>query len=104
MERTWTGRIRPGQEQEHEQFVAWLGSAEGTRSLSRALLTAYRLAEQDGRLTVSFAATEPPAVIRFLRNRRFWPEFWEFESADRTDALGDGARERVRWSAGKVAQ
>jgi hypothetical protein len=104
MERTWTGRIRPGDEQGHQQFVAWLSSDEGAASFSRALLTSYHLVEQDGRLTVSFAAPEPPVIIRFLRNRRFWPEFWEFESADRAAALGDGALERVHWSAGEAAQ
>jgi hypothetical protein len=97
VERIWTGRVRPGAEAEHESFVTWLSSPEGQRSLAHSLLTAYRLSEADGRLTVRFAANEPPPIIRFLRNRRFWPEFWEFESAEPGRAVGAGARERVVW-------
>lgn len=97
MERTWTGRIRAGAEAEHERFVGWLDSAAGRTALGRALLTGYRLEESDGRVTVRFAAAAPPPIIRFLRNRRFWPEFWEFESADPTQAVGSGARERLAW-------
>jgi hypothetical protein len=97
MERTWTGRIRAGAEAEHERFVGWLDSPEGRTMLGRALLTGYRLAESDGRVTVRFAADEPPPIIRFLRNRRFWPEIWEFETADPSQALGADARERLAW-------
>ena len=97
VERIWTGRVRPGAEAEHESFVTWLSSPEGQRSLAHSLLTAYRLSEADGRLTVRFAANEPPPIIRFLRNRRFWPEFWEFESADPGQAVGSDAVERLRW-------
>lgn len=97
MERTWSGRIRAGAEAEHERFVGWLGSEEGRAMLGRALLTGYRLEEVDGRVTAHFAAAEPPPMIRFLRNRRFWPEFWEFESADPSQVVGAGARERVAW-------
>jgi hypothetical protein len=99
MERTWTGRVRGGSEADHERFVDWLRSAEGGEFLRRALLSTYRLAEQDGRVTVRMDADEPPKLIRFLRNRRFWPEFWEFESADPAVALGPAARERVAWRA-----
>ena len=97
MERTWTGRIRPGAETEHERFVTWLASDEGQTTLGRALLTSYRLDEADGRITATFGADEPPPIIRFLRNRRFWPEFWEFESAEPGQAVGPGARQRVAW-------
>jgi hypothetical protein len=97
MERSWTGRIRFGAEAEHERFVAWLTSPEGRSLLSRSLLTDYRLVEQDGRLTVVFAADEPQAIIRFLRNHRFWPDFWEFESADPTRTVAPDATERINW-------
>jgi hypothetical protein len=103
MERIWSGRVRPGHESEHEKFVAWLSSADGAAHLSRALLTHYRLAEEDGRLTVSLSAGEPPAIIRFLRNRRFWPDYWEFESADPSAAPGELARVRVSWPADPIA-
>lgn len=97
MDRTWTGRVRPGSDSDHERFVAWLGSGEGQALLARSLLAAYRLVEQDGRLTVTLQADEPPPIIRFLRNPRFWPEFWEFESADPASALDPTARQRVAW-------
>ena len=99
MIRTWTGQIRPEGREEHERFVAWLASPEGGTALGRALLTSYRLREQDGRLTVELGADEPPPIIRFLRNRRFWPEIWTFESADPAAAVGGEAAERVSWRA-----
>ena len=100
MERTWTGRLLAGRTDEHERFVEWLRSADGQGLLARSLLTSYRLAEADGRITVTLAADEPPPIIRFLRNRRFWPECWEFESADRSAAFSPATRELVAWRAG----
>ena len=97
MERTWTGRLKSDAEAEHERFVAWLDSEEGRALLARSLLSSYRLAEQGGRLTVTLAAAEPPPIIHFLRNPRFWPSFWEFESADPGLAVGPEAQERVLW-------
>ena len=103
MERTWTGRIRPGADSEHERFVEWLASDEGRTMLGRALLTGYRLEQAEGRITVRLSADEPPPIIRFLRNHRFWPEFWEFESAAPGMAVGPGARKRLAWSKGESA-
>jgi hypothetical protein len=101
MERTWSGRIRPGAEPEHERFVEWLASDEGRTMLGRALLGGYRLHEADGRITVRLLADEPPPIIRFLRNHRFWPEFWEFESAEPGRAVGPRAHERLAWRKGE---
>src|SRR6266516_1032013 len=97
MERTWTGRIRQGSDEEHKRFVAWLDSSDGRALLGRTLLTTYRLSEEGGRVTARFSADEPPPIIRFLRHRRFWPEFWEFESADPDQAVGPTAVERLAW-------
>ena len=97
MERTWTGLLKRGADAEHEHFVVWLDSQEGRALLARSLLSSYRLAEERGRLTVTLVAPEPPPIIRFLRNPRFWPSFWEFESADPGLAVGPEARERVLW-------
>jgi hypothetical protein len=97
MERTWSGRIRPGAEEEHERFVAWLDSDAGRMMLGRTLLSGYRLEQADARITVRLAADEPPPIIRFLRHPRFWPEFWEFESAEAGRAVGPGARQRLAW-------
>jgi hypothetical protein len=102
MERTWTGRVRPGAEAEHEGFVAWLASDQGHSFLARSLLTSYLLAEENGRVTVTLGADEPPPIVRFLRNPRFWPDFWDFESAERNQTVGPNALERVVWQ--KVRQ
>jgi hypothetical protein len=98
MERTWSGRVRAGSEGEHQQFTRWLGSGEGLGLLARSQLDGYQLLELAGRVTVRLSAHEPPAIIHFLRNRRFWPDYWEFESADPAQAVGPDAAERVRWS------
>ena len=97
MERTWNGRVRSGSEADHARFLAWLASPDGRALLARSLLTSYRLAEENGRVTVRFSADEPPPIIRFLRHRRFWPDFWEFESADPAQAVGPSAREVFSW-------
>ena len=97
MERAWSGRVRPGSETEHERFLDWLSSAEGRALLARSLLTSYRLVEDEGRITITFGADEPPPIVRFLRNRRFWPEFWEFESAGSESGASPAAVERMAW-------
>ena len=97
MERVWNGSVRIGADGEHRAFVAWLQSEDGRQLLARSLLTGYSLVERDGQLTVRLAADEPPAIIRFLRNHRFWPEFWEFKSADPSQALGQDLDSAVRW-------
>jgi len=88
MERTWTGRPRPGSEVEHQAFLAWLGGPDGLSLLARSRLSSYRLLEADGRITVILGADDPPALVSFLRNDRFWPPFWEFESSSPADAVG----------------
>lgn len=99
MERTriWHGRVKPEGRDEHEQFVAWLNSDEAKVQYAKFLLNGYTLAQQGDDLTVSMAAEEPLPIIRFLRNSRMWPEYWEYLSA------GNGAEDitdqavRVRW-------
>ena len=100
MERIWNGRLRADAAEEHRAFVEWLGSVEGQGLLARSLLTAYSLDEQDDRLTVRLAADEPPAIIRFLRNHRFWPEYWQFSSADPAQAVDSDQSRRITWRRG----
>jgi len=95
--RTWQGRIKPEAREAHETFVAWLQTDEARTQFSKFLLTGYSLHEDADTVTVTLSAAEPPPIIRFLRNSRMWPDFWEFESAGRgTDATTAGT-ERVRW-------
>lgn len=103
VQRTWSGRVELGHENEHRDFVDWLISAEGQGLLARSLLTDYRLVQDGERLTATLAADDPPALIRFLRNRRFWPEYWLFESADSSEALGPEADELVHWRRDRAA-
>jgi hypothetical protein len=99
MERTriWRGRVKPEGRDEHEQFVVWLNSDEAKAQYAKFLLNGYTLAQQGDDLTIAMAAEEPPPIIRFLRNARMWPEYWEYLSAG--NAAEDIPEEavRVRW-------
>ena len=95
--RVWRGRVNPEHREELEEFVAWLGTDEARVQYAKFLLNGYSLAQQGDDLTVTMTASEPPPIIRFLRNRRMWPDYWEYISA------GSGAPDvpdeavRVRW-------
>lgn len=97
--RVWRGRVKPEGREEHERFVAWLNTDEARLQFAKFLLTGYTLEEDGDRLTITLAAEEPPPIIRFLRNTRMWPEFWEFESAGAGDSAAEdtAANGRVRW-------
>jgi hypothetical protein len=99
MERTrvWHGRVKPESHDAHEQFIDWLGTDEAKLQYSKFLLTGYSLAQHGDDLTILLSSEEPPAVIRFLRNPRMWPDFWEFQPGS-TDVPELPAEEvRVRW-------
>jgi hypothetical protein len=99
MERTrvWRGRVRPEGRAEHERFVEWLGSDEAKVQYQKFLLSGYSLAQQGDDLTITLAAEEPPPIVRFLRNARMWPKYWEYLSAgsEGPDLPDDAVR--VRW-------
>jgi hypothetical protein len=99
MERTriWHGHVNPVRRDEHEQFVRWLNSDEARVQYAKFLLNGYMLAQQDDLLTISMAAEEPPAIIRFLRNPRMWPEFWEYDSAGGSEDAPPAESVRVNW-------
>lgn len=104
--RAWFGTVRPEAVDEHEKFVAWLQSDDAATQYAKYGLSSYVLSQAGNDLSVRFAAEEPPSVIRFLRNPRMWPEFWEFRSADPIDEPGDADRDgdvRVRWRRGPEA-
>jgi hypothetical protein len=95
--RVWRGRVKPEHRDEHEQFVEWLGSDEAKTQYAKFLLNGYSLAQQGDDLTITLVAEEPPPIIRFLRNSRMWPEYWEYLSAGvETPDVPDEAV-RVRW-------
>jgi hypothetical protein len=95
--RIWRGRVKPDHRDEHEQFVAWLNTDEAAVQYAKFLLNGYSLAQQGDDLTVTMAAAEPPPIIRFLRNPRMWPEYWEFVSAGGEVAELPEDAVRVRW-------
>jgi hypothetical protein len=99
MERTrvWRGRVKPEGREEHEKFVAWLGTDEAAAQYAKFLLNGYSLAQQADDLTITLAAEEPPPIIRFLRNPRMWPEYWEYLSAGGDAAEVPDDAVRVRW-------
>ena len=99
MERTrsWHGHVRPESREEHERFVAWLNTDEARVQYAKFLLTGYSLAQKGDNLTITMAAEEPPAIIRFLRNPRMWPEFWEYDSAGVRDESVPDEAVRVSW-------
>ena len=99
MERTriWHGHVKPEQRDEHEQFIEWLNTDEARVQYAKFLLNGYSLAQQGDDLTITLAAEEPPAIIRFLRNPRMWPEFWEYDSAGGDADAPPEESVRVRW-------
>lgn len=99
MERTrvWHGRVKPEARDEHERFVEWLGTDEAKLQYAKFLLTGYTLAQQGDDLTVLLSSEEPPAVIRFLRNPRMWPEYWEFQPGSNEVPERSPESVRVQW-------
>ena|SRR5687767_8086919 len=95
--RIWRGRVRPEARAEHEQFVEWLGSDEAAVQYAKFLLNGYSLAQEGDDLTITLAAEEPPPIIRFLRNSRMWPEYWEYVSASSDPSGVPDDAVRVRW-------
>ena len=102
MERTrvWHGRVRPGAHEQHEKFVEWLGTDEAKVQYAKFLLTGYTLAQHDDDLTILLSSEEPPAIIRFLRNPRMWPEIWEFRPGSTEVPELPADEVRVRWRKG----
>ena len=95
--RVWRGRVKPEHREEHEQFVAWLGTDEAKAQYAKFLLNGYSLAQQGDDLTITLTASEPPPIIRFLRNPRMWPDYWEYLSAGGDTAELPDDTVRVRW-------
>ena len=99
MERTrvWRGTVKAGAGDEHERFVAWLGSDEAEAQYAKFGLTNYTLAQDGEELAITLGAEEPTSVIRFLRNSRMWPDFWEYRPGDPTGVGEPTGTVRVSW-------
>ena len=78
----WRGAIRVAERAQHDLFVQRLRTPEGSDLLRRCGLTYYALFEIGNDLRVIFRSEKPSIIAGFLRNKRMWPEYWEFEGAD----------------------
>ena len=99
MERTrvWRGTVRAESADEHERFVAWLGTDEAESQYAKFGLTSYSLAQSGPDLAITLGAEEPTSVIRFLRNARMWPDIWEYRPAEPSDMPEPAGTVRVSW-------
>jgi hypothetical protein len=99
--RVWVGRVSPGHESEHEQFIQWLNGSEAQSIFRRRRLTEYQLIQQGETVTVCFKAPhtgDPRIMIDFLRYPGLWPEYWEFVSGGRVDEQpATSGNLRVHW-------
>jgi hypothetical protein len=82
----WFGRVAAGSEDAHAAFVAWLGSAEGRDLLQRTNLTGYAIYQRGSELDVVFKTRRASILAGFLRNRRLWPAYWEFDHPGEAEA------------------
>lgn len=102
--KVWLGCVVEGHASAHEDYVSWLCTDEAATQFAKYGLTGYSLMQHGDLLKVIMRAEEPLAVIRFLRNKRMWPDFWEFTAPGRaeveeTEPPEVGGDLRVRWRA-----
>jgi hypothetical protein len=99
--RVWVGRVAPGHEAEHQQFVEWLKGPEAAEIFRRRRLTEYQLSESDdGDLQVLFRAPhtgDPRIMIDFLRYPGLWPDYWEFVRGGHADEQPAAGVVLVQW-------
>jgi hypothetical protein len=93
----WAGRIAEGSDADHERFVAELRTPASAELLRKYSLIEYTLYRRGRDLDVVFKSEKPPIIAGFLRNKRMWPDFWEFTQPGSVDVPAD--KEVVfRWS------
>jgi hypothetical protein len=81
----WSGHVKAGSEAEHEAFLDYLRSAEGVKLLGKVSLTSYAIHQDGLALDVIFKSDRPVIIAGFLRNKRLWPGYWEFEQPGQVD-------------------
>jgi len=81
----WSGRVQPGAEQQHEAFVAELRTPASAELLGKYSLTEYAMYQEGAALDVVFKSEKPPIIAGFLKNKRMWPDYWEFDAPGETD-------------------
>ncbi|MBI4214118.1 MAG: hypothetical protein HY534_07410 [Chloroflexi bacterium] len=89
--------MRQGHESEHEAFLDRLESAQGANLLRRCSLTYYALYQSGSDLRIVFRSEKPSIIAGFLRNRRMWPDYWEFERAGESEDV-EAWSPRFEWT------
>lgn len=103
--RVWIGRLEPGHDAEHAQFLQWLNGPEAHELFRRRRLSEYTLAEHEGQLKIIFKAPhtgDPRIMIDFLRYPGLWPSYWQFErGGGLDDASASPTDIKVHWRSGR---
>ena len=94
----WRGTIQAGRETEHDAFVERLSTPDGADLLRRCGLTSYALYRDGDDLSVVFRSAEPSIIAGFLKNKKLWPDFWEFTNPGQEGDVA-GATPSFSWTA-----
>jgi hypothetical protein len=89
--------VKPGAEADHDQFVNELRTPASADLLRKYSLVSYAVFQRDHELEVVFKSEKPEIIAGFLKNKRFWPEIWEFTHPGEVDVPADKP-EVFRWS------
>jgi hypothetical protein len=81
----WSGRIQAGAEQQHDEFVKALHTPDSAELLRKYSLTEYAVYQMGDDLEIIFKSEKPEIIAGFLKNKRMWPDYWEFDSPGEAD-------------------
>jgi len=81
--------VQPGAEEQHRQFVELLRTPDSAELLGKYSLTEYAMYQRDDQLEVVFKSEKPAIIAGFLKNKRMWPDYWEFEAPGEADVPAD---------------
>jgi len=77
--------------------VAELRTPASADLLRKYSLTEYAMYQRDQELEVIFKSEKPEIIAGFLKNKRLWPDFWEFAHPGEVDVPADKP-EIFRWT------
>ena len=73
-----------------------LQTPDAANLLARCSLTRYAIYQDGLDLEIVFTSQKPSIIPGFLRNKRLWPEFWEFTQPG-TEGDPAGKTLRFQW-------
>ena len=85
----WSGRVQAGAEKQHDEFVSALRTPDTAELLGKYTLTDYAMYQRDDEIEVIFKSEKPSIIAGFLKNKRMWPDYWEFEGPGQADVPAD---------------